>query len=423
MTTTMPDAPKPIKTKSAKTGGKAATHSSVRSADTSDPLYKELVTIGTNERTLRPDRLVGYATLLTTPEVLRRAGRTSDALTLARHAHNALLDAIAEIVVPLDKEVAEAALCSTDNYEGLRPGERLTKMTGVSMNTFKYRRERAFAQIMAYLRRGGDQSPQPIHNVHHSSLKGDFLTRDIINFIQRASILQHAGLADLFCKDLDYMSAHKDLWKISREELPVPLPFCKYIFERYISLVYFSKYTSLDSYIRSALRTSKRLDADEVNWMFDRIRDATPVGRLTDLGTDEPPSSHLSRKDLEQQIRSAYDTRWLKWYPTTEPSYQSALAPLIAASGAIAHRMARVYGLDLLEIEGTAQLAVFKIIVRHYPFLRKSERFAGNLSLRQRAEAYLEITGPLLTQRAYTWYRIAKNYNGRIVDFCRIGDF
>src|SRR5208337_1616069 len=120
---------------------------------TKNPLYAELLAIGTKDKTMNVAVLEKYDNLLESPEVLRRAKSETTRTARARSAQDALQAAIASIVAQGIREVAEAALCSTEAFEGLQINARVLKLPGVTIRTFTRRRTEAFEDIVRFLNR------------------------------------------------------------------------------------------------------------------------------------------------------------------------------------------------------------------------------------------------------------------------------
>ena len=139
----------------AKTEQKRSTRTARRQKTTKQPddppLFDELMAIGRFEKTIRYQALHGYVHLLGCPDVRQRGGDTTDESILAQHASEALRDAIADIVSPQQRLIAEAALATRPPFEGLNIDERVHELTGLSQHQFTYGRRQAFRKIVKRL--------------------------------------------------------------------------------------------------------------------------------------------------------------------------------------------------------------------------------------------------------------------------------
>jgi hypothetical protein len=175
-----------------------------QSADrTKHPLYRELLDIGSKEKSIAPTRLKKYKALLESPEIRRRAGMTTDTNQLAKHASQALRIIVDETPDETSKLVLQAALSTTKAYRGLRVVQReeiLDKLPKkISKDMFRYHRRKGFETIIDILESGADNftvapAPKPLQDEHEGF---------VLPLIRIAAFLQYAILASLFTTNFE----------------------------------------------------------------------------------------------------------------------------------------------------------------------------------------------------------------------------
>jgi hypothetical protein len=378
------------------------------------PLFKVLLDIGGKDRSLRPSVLGKYDPLLRSAEVQRRIRAATDGSQPDVLAHKALLDAIETLPKGTRHTVGEAALCATDAYENLlleRRIELLEKDT-ITKDMFRYHRDEAFREIIEYLSRPSMAADEPKQAVAPFKGKRQDLTGDewlMVRFAdvaQSAIHLHYAGLAVLFDQDLSYFLARKNIRPSQvTERASVNLPFTDWVFKRYTDLLYNSGYVGLEEHITSWGRPT----GHAVKWLFEQLGDATPVGPRS-VPDDRTPTRSGHTPEEHQLLRLAefaYHKHWLPWYLKNceKSSRESALVPIVAMSGAIEFTLTRHLGLQASVLHEKARLAAQKSLASYYIRIDDLAPLAGSLSLRQRADAYFDVQGALLTSRGQMWFR------------------
>ncbi len=333
-------------------------------------------------------------------------------MTRARHAREALISAIETIVVPLDKEVAQAALCSTKDYEGLTIKERLPKLPNMSLSSFKYHRSKAFTVIVRYLTRAPASEPkqavEPFSPRRHDLKDNELLLREIVHYVLLTLRLHYAGLTALFCQDLEAFLSSQGILDIQLAKPFFNDQISGYIFSCYIQLLYWPHRANLDRELNARGGPSWL----GVDTLLDRLGDLTPLGpqTLPEDATLEMPSytpEEKQRRRLRLAER-AYKTHWKPWYSTNcrlaSTSPESALVTIAATSGALASLLIGRNKLRAGPLHKQARLAAQKTLSGYYSKIDDTAPLAGNLSLRQRAEAYFDIQSVLLTKQGTLWH-------------------
>lgn len=200
--------------------------------------------------------------------------------------------------------------------------------------------------------------------------------------MQHATDLHYACLIVLFSQDLHPYLKRECIPGCTAD--PQDRDSLKdYVYGSYIRLLYESWYDFLSSAIET--QTGPRIAI-----LFEAIRDAAPIG-----------NPQVSAPSAQKQ--------WNQWYwkncQDGASSRASTLVPIAAASGAIRVPLVEHFRLDDAAIRQQARLVAFKAVSRHYARVDEQAPLAGSLSLRQRAEAYLDIQSPLLTERGLQCYR------------------
>jgi hypothetical protein len=387
--------------------------------DESTDLYSELVTIGRKEKTIRPEALLRYEHLLDCPEVSRRAGALRARAHLAVCANEALDAAVASIVSADIRLVAEAALCTTKDFEGLRVSERIHKLIGITDNMFKYRRGLAFGYVVTFLTR---QAPSIAEaETQHVGTLSAQRSNDENGYLayfrvlaERAARLHYAGLGALFAYDFDdeLRANGIEIW-----ELDVFMPrttLADYLFQTYIRFVY----DAIALRYFNAPLTHKYLSAgtvDRLLFLWQAVADGSPAGPHNVTDEQKRDLTAYAPLGLESDtLRDVYRTKWHRWLQgrglainkqnpkeaitRTKDDFLGAVVPITAASGAFVTVLTRYVRFDV-PIHSQARIMTHKALASCYDFDEWTP-IAGGKPLRYRTDAYFDSESPALTNSA-----------------------
>jgi hypothetical protein len=387
------------------------------------PLYKELEAIGRNDTSLQPLVLEKYKHLLESPEVQRRALASTSTQPLAALAREALRDAVKALPKGHRRTVGEAVLCAKPRYEDQIVERRIELLeeppNPISRHMWRYYRKLALKAIFNYLMRPTTEALLPRQAVAprkppflHINTPDEDRALDFIHFMERATDLHYAGLAVLFSRDLQYFLARKT---ISISDLIETVHYSKdglmrYIFECHTALIGTWLSTNLDASL-----THDDWSGNTIKGLFGMIDDATPIGLHSWQSDEEIESAH---SPMEKQSRyqtfaqGAHASHWIPWYSKHcmgKSSRESALVSLVALSGAIESTIvqssvAPYFRLKYDRTHGKSRLLAQKNLALYYSKIDDLAPLAGDLSLRQRADAYFDLQSPLLTDRGEKWY-------------------
>ncbi len=374
------------------------------------PLYKELLRIGREDMSINRRALRKYDHLLGSAEVQRRAGAGANLDQLAEAAESVLRAAVRALPEGKRRIAGEAGLCAIKDYENLKIVQRIPLLEALpekfDMEMFKYYRHEAFKLIFEYLTHASVAKPKqavPPYKRHPILTKDDELERDLIRFGQRTAELHYAGLVVLFSEELEiFLSTRRVLFSQLRRPGNNPdTTFTQYIFDCYTALFYQSNRITLEEELFT--------EDHGITDLLEKLGDATPIGprRLPDDDTLRQMIDVRGGVDLRWQLRaqSAYRTHWQPWYRKHCHAYKrtardSALVPIVAMSGVIA---------SIIRLPRTtrqkARLHAHKKLASYYNEIDELAPLAGDLSLRQRADAYFDIQGAVLTDRGKKWYQ------------------
>jgi hypothetical protein len=318
------------------------------SADNSvdHPIYKALNAIGTKEKSIQPSALVRYGQLLACKEVQRRAGPDADDPTLARHARQTLLDMVAQVDDRTDKLVAQAALCTTDAFKGLRINERLHILPSrITEDVFKVRRRELFKGFVRQLTQGAlpTVAVQTYDETKRRSLPVLHRLAEI------AATLQYACLAPLFVSSFDAkLDAQEVTYARPSKSGAGPHVFCSLAtfmleYDRSLNSAYHQRVLtylppkSLDTVTRFAHGIIEQGPA-----FSEQQRD-----RLELVLSHEPLKIDLSPVNLAVGVMES--ASWRSWYFETGESIAiSKLEAIAAKSGAVAEAiMGYIGGADV----------------------------------------------------------------------------
>jgi hypothetical protein len=395
-----------------------------------ESLYQELLTIGRTERSIRWDHLTEYDHLLSCAEVRRRAGLHPGKDRLAQCAADVLKDAIASIVSPLTREVAEAALCVTKRFEGRQVKERVAKLD-ITAKQFKYRRGLAFDTIIEFLMRdtpssAADAEPTPSASATPKLVPlGNATCLEHLQILARkAAALHYACLGVLFAYDFDDELTAHGVEPFERLVGGMPrTTLADYMFYAYIAFVY-------DHWSLARLRTpamGEHLSGDVVQQLFllwQQVADGSPAGPngITDDQRTalELGSSHLDDIRDHPTARKVYYKTWYGWckgrgfawdekYPApaiipapgitrTRDHLFDAVTPIAAASGAFLAVIGQHVQLGF-PVHSEKRVMTHKALASCYGFDEWVPLVDGK-PLRYRAETYFDVEGPALTQQA-----------------------
>jgi hypothetical protein len=368
---------------------------------TQSPLYLELSAIGSKDRTIRPEALAKYDHLLSCPEVQRRAGLGADRTTLATHAQKALQEAIAGIVTPLTRSVAEAALCAK-GYEGLQVTERIHKMPGMTPNIFKYRRQLAFRHIIEFLTQPALAGPYASEDQTGSSSIRTYTFPPYFTIMGNLSAMLHyACMASIFtiCFDEELTTNNIRGWSLGSIARRAPLNY--YVFENCVRFVY----SPINDWL-SESQTAKYLATSVIETLqsYSQILADSPIGpRYVEDYQKESLCGHILGGDSRDgTIREVYLAKWQEWYMSVggpgETSFPTKTAESMAGvSGAFVLLLSRHTGFDE-PVKNQARLRAHKAIANCYDIDEWAPIVNGR-SLRFQADTFFDSRSPELTNR------------------------
>lgn len=327
-------------------------------------LYDTLGAIGANERTLRSYALERYSVLLNTPEVQRRAGHHATSGQLAEAANVALTGAIAEIVVPRDRLVAEAVLCATDSFEGKSVEERKTFLESecsplrVSENEYRRARERILIRLACHLLRSAGMVSTKSVSATDGQIKPLSEAVRHLNYLgEEAVSLHYAGLANLFMFHaiffLDKVNLPWENFLLSEEPR-------RYVLNHYFSCAY------ADLKRPSTLSALPGSDRQSLRKLLQKLRDSGPFDatRTESIVNDMTETRHLL-EDPE------LDLRWAGWFQravcTAKGKEHSEFETIINVAGEIA-RLIGQHVQYQAPVFGIARATAHKRIALQYPF-------------------------------------------------------
>ena len=127
----------------------------------SDLLRRELEEIGRKRRSLEVSSLFAYRHLLECPLVAARADSKATGLQLAKHARQAIIEAIERIGDSTDKRIAEAILCTNDDFSGktVEARKALLASDGISAEMYKKRRSAVLDFVTSFLLQDNNVEP------------------------------------------------------------------------------------------------------------------------------------------------------------------------------------------------------------------------------------------------------------------------
>jgi hypothetical protein len=380
---------------------------------TSDPLYKELLAIGRDKKTIRADALYDCTHLLNCAEVRRRAGLDANQARLALCASEAIQVAIANIVTPTTREIAEAALCATKDFKGLKVQERIHKLEGISEKQFKYHRGLAFREIVRFLTSdiSAPDSAIPLRTSQgqRQEAASDHDLRYLTRLAERAATLHYGSLAILFANALDEKLRAGDN-TFRRYNFGVEgYPLKAHLFKTIVSFIY-GRYPSrgpetscfADEFLREGYEHQylKPPVAKQLIALWKATADSTPIGPSK---CDETEVGYLVlvAHDTDQihLARGAY-AQWDLWLHSIRPeTLEAHLARLVTPLVTISYRFALLLSQHVrfnTPIHSRAKLMTYKAIASCYDFDEWVPLLDGP-SLRHQADAYFESEGPRLT--------------------------
>jgi hypothetical protein len=389
---------------------------------TEHDLYSELLAIGRKEKSIRPEFLMNYDSLLNCAEVRRRAGQSAGRAVLAGCASEALQAAIASIVSPANRRIAEAALCATPDFVGLQIKGRIRKLDGINENVFKYQRQIALHRIIGFLTR---EVPAPSVNLavpqnhfHSKSSAPDLDKRQLQKLAKYAAQLHFAGLGTLFAYDFDdeLMAHNVVITTEARDNLLPRTTLSDYLFKTYIEFVYCAAWPlemtsdSISEGVAAVLHT-----------LWSEVAEASPVGPSKVTPEQRKGLEFWTMAEEAQKFLplETYE-RWLEWCKgrgvietpsdvattgkrvnflrKTRADLVAAVKPLAANSGAFSFIVARHVGLEE-PVHSEARLMAHKALATRYKFDEWAP-IIGDKPLRYRLDAYFDSESIALTDSA-----------------------
>jgi hypothetical protein len=384
------------------------------------PLYQELLKIGRDELSIRADKLTQYEHLLNCPEVQRRAGLHADKTRLAQCASDAIREAIALIVSVPTREIAEAALCANKTFEGRLVKERAGQL-GVTLRQFKYRRDLALGEIVAFLTRDAKlavkdaiiQKARPQPSPVSLLIPFNRLTAlDHLHLLARmVARLHYASLGVLFAYDFDDELAEKDVAATHLlEGWHRRTALAQYLFYEYMRFVYehwsvaYLRKPATEEYLVTAI-------ADQLWLLRLQIADASPAGPKNVTEEQRQTLELEGNPENSPTARKIYNEKWHDWCKGHGPVHDKgrvvtrtrdhlfdAVTPIASLSGAFVAILTQHVKLDF-PLHSQSRVTTYKALSNCYQF-DEFVPVANGRPLRYRAETYFDLEGPRLTYMA-----------------------
>jgi hypothetical protein len=357
-------------------------------------LYKELLKIGSDARSIEPNALRPYAHLLNCYEVRRRAKGSTDISVLAEHASQALKEQIDSFARQDPRAlVVRIRFGIEPDYENLKIKQRKARFAereGYSEKTFRYHTEEAVKRMAELLEPDavdpfvGDRqrpAPQPVatdHNPEHQA---------ILSLVATAANLHYALLASLFTR---HFNERFEIAQSLSYYLPVRSEASEACFERvFESMMHFG--VRSEEVRNDDTAPDSELSADWIKpllTLIGKTRNAMPPADKTVraaylLGIHLPDDGGNSEIDrLHEDCR--------KWYSGNEWGKVSPqnIEPVAAGAGAIVALVARniEFGSPVV---ADARTAAHKTLAYYYDFDEDARLFDGQ-SLRRHVDAYFD---------------------------------
>jgi hypothetical protein len=369
------------------------------------PLYQALLKIGSNEKSLKPAALRKYKPLLDSPEVRRRGGSTTDPEALAQHANAALLNIVDGIAAPTRRLVAQAALCTETQYEGLSVGQRVTELeaAGISEDMFKYHRGKVFDVIVAVLESDASPDPPMTRAVRNLSPRDKTPRVDPPQVLARiAASLQYAMLTSIFVAQFDPQLDQEPIPPLRRDESWNA--YARRAFESFSEFTFaYGLYLESDVVAKKDLASHLPSDAREsLLFLLRTIRDCGPPIAPADRQWFE--WHHFKGLETDR----LYQDVWNPWFYEAPlprlgklPSIPR-LEPIAAKAGAAAFTIGKYVSLEEPVFSDARRMA-HKTLAYSYNFDELAPIIAGR-SLRHYADTYFDRASTTLANSDLVWY-------------------
>jgi hypothetical protein len=396
-------------------------------------IYKELIVIGRNRRSIRPEALLDCQHLLSCAEVRRRTLGSADLMQQAKRASEALHEAIETIVIPETRAVAEVALCAIPELEGLSIGYRISTASGMDQRTFGRYRQRAFEHITAFLTRRtavetesslegrGTTDPVPTDGDPNDGI-GDSQTLRVI--AANAQKLYYAGLGTMFVHSFDRV-LQREGCGLARTEKVAHTSIGYRFFSACVDYIYssfppgsppwFMDARHVDDFLRSCehlLQAADRRTIDELATWWKIAADSTPLAfpdvtlreraSLIKSASQQYRLVHMSQED---QLRSWFpiQRRWFDWLDNVPLDiiygpFTNKVARLVSVSGAFVQTLRQVIELNEA-VDNKAREGMLAAIEDSY-WRYDTSAILGGQSVIGYASQFIDDLGPVLTNRA-----------------------
>ncbi len=378
---------------------------------TANPLYKALLKIGSNEKSIKHLGLRKYDVLLRSPEVRRRAGSTTDPDELARCASDLLRQFVGEITDPTRQLVAQAALCTEKIYEGRGVEQRkdmlLQSKAKITWDMFRYHREIAFGQLVDILDHTVSISVPPPSQSTIGSASTQRASSGAHSLARMAARLHYSILASIFVAR--FTDNLKDIEP--------------YVSERYGALDIYAKCAFEDFYV-FLINSEYIIMGEEYmphEFSSDQLRDLQFLFRTIE-GCGPLDWTHTERLrdalwDHADVVRAIFTETWEPWFydlspvPTQSKIFPpelegspsiSRLEPVTAKAGAIVQLINKA--IDLQEpVLSEARTRAYKMLAYTYDFDEFVPILDGR-SLRQHTDTYFDSASNTLAYSDIVWH-------------------
>ncbi len=362
-------------------------------------LYNVLLTIGRVDKSIRLSVLEKYEPLLRCPEVRRRAQLDASRHELAIHARQALLDAIEDVVVPTDRLVAQAALCTTEQFEGLRVSERQSSLMDlrhgrITPDVFKRRRRQVLHDIVRALQSAPLSLPRPSTSGTVHQQPAPRKQTALEGLAHEAADLHYGGLLSLF---VDQMRAEG----IQLDVRPEAWGACAvFMFQTFVPLV---MQEGRAEAVLSALSSETRTTAAVLYKGVIESGPALSEGELEGIENYRYGlAGWLTHPD--GMMLAIYNDSWDAWYRdrVADRLNRAGIEAVTARSGALARIILQNIG-SKHPVLSDARRSALQTLAYYCDFPEHAPIFDGR-SIHYLAEAYFDSNSDALATEALQWY-------------------
>jgi hypothetical protein len=371
-------------------------------------IHEALLALGKDDKTLTASAIRKYDALLDAPEILRRAGPNADPDTRARNVEQMLRAHVRGITYELRQLVAQAALCTEQQYVGLQVWQREELLEELPMeiktDTFKYHRKIVFKNIEAELTYEPSLGPAaPGHAL--TATQPMPMSTDTLVLVKAAADLHYALLTSMF---LTWASG----------AVPVDESLPKYMLFAHIECAR-EAFGAFGSFVRAyhsriilpAYRDelADHLSADAIDKLTFLLRTTwtcSPCAARKTLEELGPLFGFMPNLDGVHVMPDDEDVfeAWCRWFNDDASKLPAVarLEPLAAKAGAAVVIIAE-HGDFNGPVFSDARRTAHKTLAYHFDLDELAPMFDGR-SLHQLADAYFDTISPRLANSDLVWH-------------------